>query len=551
MNTTKRRLVVVALSGTVGLLATGLSSYSQEKLAKEATKFQSLVRAGYTRPGNPQDRVTKDGKIIPVVADPEYQGPIIGSTVYFAVFSNPLLEETQGYNLDVAHIVSNFVEGRSMENTVSPELDRKGKYLYLYQIVNDRGLDPPKDGIRPAVEGDIETAEINHFALKLVVDPRYITSWGYFRNVTFSSNVQDKGAGKGGVVGAAEGKPAILPMAFSSDPAVLSSLPNQRFRDLCPAFSLGELLPGLALSPSTTGLDKSSHYQKLRDKAKNKERLANWEDNQYRGAVEAAQEPDYVQVTYRGFQENTEPMLDGRDIGYTVFRIDFKNYNTLKTGGRSVVVGFTSDLPPTDEPIQIKGLLPDTKEKDKMARLFDVNFQDGEALQEVAAQQAQAPTPTATGVAPTPIPNADAGLSTSPPTSLGGGTGGGFGGGTPPAAGAGLGAARAPSLATGSGSGEGQGDAQTNQSQNQDERLNFNATLINFQAQAQAQAQFQSQVNNNNCCCDCNGHMIPEPGAFLLGLLGLPALFFIRRKGDLETPLNFASQEEATAPSEK
>ena len=45
------------------------------------------LKSGYTRPGNPGDKM-KDGKVIPVVWDDDYKGRIIGGTVYFAVFKN-------------------------------------------------------------------------------------------------------------------------------------------------------------------------------------------------------------------------------------------------------------------------------------------------------------------------------------------------------------------------------------------------------------------------------------------------------------------------------
>src|SRR2546422_156752 len=35
-----------------------------------------------------------------------------------------------------------FEAGRSFRDTTSPRYDRKAKYLSLYQIVNDRNLDP-------------------------------------------------------------------------------------------------------------------------------------------------------------------------------------------------------------------------------------------------------------------------------------------------------------------------------------------------------------------------------------------------------------------------
>ena len=74
--------------------------------------------------------------------------------------------------------------------------------------------------------------------------------------------------------------------------------------------------------------------------------------------------------------------------------------------------------------------------------------------------------------------------------------------------------------------------------------INFNATLTNQQAQQQQQQQFQiqsqnqhqNQNNHNRNNHHHHGAVVPAPASLLLGLLGLPALLFLRRRKTEETP---------------
>lgn len=516
MNHSRVQRIGFGVAGALGLLLMGATAFSQEKgkdkeapkeERREGPKYRSLVRAGYTRPGSPQDKVGKNGQIIPLAHDLDFDGTLIGATVYFAVFKGTGADEDV-FGAELAPFAEVFVEGRSFENTISPQFDRKAKYLYLYQVVNDRGLDPGKDGIRPAFDGDLATTPISSFALRLIVDPRYITSWGHFRNVSFAANVADRKVGKGGVIGAGDGK-EILPMAFSANPAVLSLLPSKRYVDGSPAHGLGDLLANFSLATSALNLKKSAAYNVLNTK-KGKEKLVNWEENEM-VAAEGALEPDFVQVVFDSLREGREPTLEERHIGPILFRVDFKKNNLVKVGQHSVVFGFTSDLPPTDEPIRVAALQAKAKA-------------DG------AAEGAGA----AVGTAPTPIADVEPFAGGLPALDLGGyvGVGGGFGGGFGfPGWGGGFGVAR-PAGAFGGGGGNGDGEGGSEQNQNQ--QPNFNATLTNQQQQQQQQKQKQEQTNNGCCCCT-DPNVVPEPSTILLGMLGLPALYFFRRRGSRET----------------
>jgi hypothetical protein len=173
------------------LLATSAFAQEQGKDVKQESQPRNrlLIRSGYTRPGSPADKIGKNGEIIQAALEPDASGRMIGATVYFAVFKNV---EDDLFHGDPQGLVDAFVAGRSFENSLSPRLDRKARYLYLYQIVNDHGLNPPKDGIVPAVAGDVHTAPIDSCAVRLIVDPRYITSWGHFTNIGFDAHVTDR-----------------------------------------------------------------------------------------------------------------------------------------------------------------------------------------------------------------------------------------------------------------------------------------------------------------------------------------------------------------------
>jgi hypothetical protein len=539
-----KRWVPVA---TLFFLLLGSSAFTQEK-GKDAPKEdvglemknqprnRSLVRSGYTRPGSPSDKIGKNGAIVQAALDPDQIGRMIGSTVYFAVFKGTGVDDDM-FGTDIGGLADAFVAGRSFENSVSPHLDRKAKYLYLYQIVNDRGLNPPKEGVLPAVDTHIHTADISNFALRLLVDPRYITSWGHFTNIGFEANVADRKVGKGGMIGAAD-ETQILPMAISSNPAIVKELANKRFQEGAPAYGLGNLLNHFGLDKSNLNLQNSSaHASLLKKKGEGKE--INWVANGIEAAVQGGREPDFVQIVLSMFKEDAEPTLEGRHIGDTIFRVDFKKANAVKVGQHSVVFGFTSDLPPTDEPIRVEGPMP------KLGPDAERKAKDASGAGQAAA--------TALGTAPTPIGGGGGAVGAMTSALIGGGTlggGGGFGGGFLPFPGAFFGAARAPSAASGIGSGQGTTQAQQAQAQNQNQQvpntntINFAATLTNqqaqqqaqLQAQLQAQAQAQLQIQNNrHHHHHHNNHMVPEPSAIILGLLGLPALFFFRRRGQTHT----------------
>lgn len=325
-----------------------------------------------------------------------------------------------------------------------------------------------------------------------------------------------------------------MPVAFSSVPSILSEIKERRYMENAPAHTLGNLIRDFSISKSNLNLAKGPTITALEKKKTDGIALANWQDNQLQ-AVEGGRAPDYVQLILDNPRETEQPTLDGRYLGNVTFRADFVKGNALKVGQHSVLFGFTSDLPPRDEPIRIEGF---------MAKGFGEKGKPAAFDPAVVGAGTGVGNAVATGIAPTPVGAPTAGLATGTPAVSGLGGGVGIGGGTGGGGGlvgAGFGGARSPSVGggggigggRGNGNGNGDGTQDGNQDENQNQGININVTQNNKQSQKQQQQQKQNQKNGGGGHCGCDGPpdmVIPAPPALLLGLLGLPALFVIRRK---------------------
>ena len=237
-----------------------------DKKVKDQIQIEELTNAprvksglpllsGYTRPGNPND-IDKDGKIIFVANDPAFKGRLIGGTVYFAVYERPAFAPVVGdsFATGVSSFDEFFREGRGTNGVFSPGLDTTAKYLYVYQVVNDRGLDPPEKGIAFAGYPNPRTEDIVTTTVKLQVDPREITSWGHFANMGFSSKVADKTMRGAEVAADVGGSPRMLQLACSSSPGILSALPFHEYKSISPAFPLRGLKQSFVIDRSNLNL---------------------------------------------------------------------------------------------------------------------------------------------------------------------------------------------------------------------------------------------------------------------------------------------------------
>src|ERR1051325_4728458 len=195
----KAWLAVLASFGLLALVAIGADAQvvkdQPDKDKKAEVRDGDIGNAGLMtewsavgRLGSPQDRLTKEGQLTPVgYSDVEAvkKIPIMGGTVYCTVFKNSGdLDKGDAFATGMKDFESAFREGYGYKGNLSPRLDRKAKYLYLYQVVSDRGFDPrnrlKKPGEVVFAGGEVDkippTQDIARFALRLLVSPQYITS---------------------------------------------------------------------------------------------------------------------------------------------------------------------------------------------------------------------------------------------------------------------------------------------------------------------------------------------------------------------------------------
>jgi hypothetical protein len=495
-----------------------------------APKARNLIRSGYTRLGN------------------DDKGKKIGGTVYFSIFERVgPVSDGDYWGTGKTDLANSFVEGYSIEGSYSPRLDSGSRYLYLYQIVNDRdleGLDQLGDEHKaalPALElkkKDANTTDIGGYALRLGVDPRYVTSWGYFKDAGFTAEVP-KRKPTGEIVAAVDGAPSKSILPVSAFAEVLAVVPHKEFR---PNTWPMPLPPAMALNwglGSANSLEQAREYHPLMnarkaEKGDNVIRLAKFQENKIAVVERGAITPDYVQILYgTSMETDFDQNSNLAEIGTAVFRVDFNN--PIKPGQHSVIFGFTTDLPYQDRPFQIE------EESFALRRLKQGNT---EVIPAVSGKEGAKVTAldeirlaNFTPRAPGGLPALQAPPAEAPGGSLGalggaggGPGGGGFGGGGIPFGGAGgIGAARAPISGGGvaGGGGRGNSGSEGGPNQNQNPNINFNATLNNQQSQNQNQNQNQT---GGNCCCGDGGNVIPEPGSILLALLGAPGLAWLWRR---------------------
>jgi hypothetical protein len=624
----KALLASTAAFGFLAILALGGNAQEAKKDKapddKPEVRRSSIAVSGYTRPGNPDDKITDDGEVIRRVGfDGEglKKFKIMGGTVYFAVFKNTGLVEGDTFGTGLASFDAKFETGRSFKDSMSPRYDKKAKYLYLYQIVNDRTLDPRINQVKGQKGGGVSwpvfdpkkvdpkampplTEDIASFSLKLITDPRYITSWGHFRDSSFAANVVDvDGAGKpvknivdDGKGNKVEKGDKIIHLAFSYLPAIVTELSNPAFGRRARSYSLGVLETGFGVDQGSLNIKDSKAYGDIKliadQGGPDKTVWASFAEHILK-ATDAVREPEYVQLMYLSSEERAalegNPLIPGSElfddeITRAIFRVDFRKANLLKEGSRSVVFGFTTDLPPTSAPVRIdtskaaalsEGMrLANYFSEEGMARGIGAGQGTGIALTAGGADGAALALSlgTALGAAASPVPGSEPGVPGFAPgfagmtggmSGLGGTTTGGGGGGIGlPAMSGGYSRAGGGGFGGGTGSSQGtptqtQGQTGTQSgtqtgTQSGSQTINFNATLTNTQTQNQAQSQFQIQAqaqlqlqNQNNHPGHGHpghhghhghhGHVVPAPASLLLGLLGFPGLLLLRRRKNAET----------------
>jgi len=495
-----------------------LEAPHQENLA-------TLIRAGYTRPGNPSDMV-KDGKVMALAWDDDYKGRYLGATVYFAVYERTGAG-APGDVFGTGHpgIDELFKEGRSATGQYSPGIDTTARYLYVYQVVNDRGLDPKKEVPIAAPWRDFRTEDIVTATVKLLVDPREITSWGHFSNSAFAARVADRNL-RGKVQLAADGKnERMLSMALSSNPSILEALPYHEYLAMSPALTLHDLKNNFGMERSNLNLINSAAYKELADLKAKGVKLVAWQDNMV-VAAKGGNEPTYIQLDTTGAPDYTpgvspgdgliELLPEGQNPARGYLRVDWRGDQIIKLGENSVAFGFTSNLPPVDDVVRVVSAAKEIKAGVGPDAIAAVGLVDGNGPG-VGPGQVVGP-----GTVPTPMPlqvGASGGTGCWLAGQLGGVAGGGFFGGWPIRGFGGFGGFGGPTAPFVGGGGGGGSSGSGTQAQ--------------FQNQSQSQAQAQQQSQQQSQTTAPPGHVVPEPAAIALGLLGLPALYLAlrRRKG--------------------
>lgn len=324
--TWKFRSLGLALA-TLGGVAMLVTAAAQEKEPRPG-----WVTAGFVRPGS-------DGKVAGGTADSP-----LGGTIYYAVYQlSDKADAGDPYGTGLGDLAKQFVAGSGVAGAKSPSGLVPGtnapKYLYLYEVVNDRGLDQTTaDGIRFAANVDVNSRDIGSLVFKLPIAASSVHSWGYFKNAGFAMNATDRGA-------AGKERPASLPakahMAVSANPSILDKLRDldgQGYQKLAKpiAFKAGS---GFTVDKAGKGLKSSLFIGELNDR---KTKLASWEKESLKAAETGGDAPDAVELM----------PLSGESPASNVLRVSFAR-NPLKVGENSVLFGFTSNVPPGTDVVRI------------------------------------------------------------------------------------------------------------------------------------------------------------------------------------------------------
>jgi hypothetical protein len=396
----------------------------------------------------------------------------------------------------------------------------------LYQVVNDQRTLPP----------------IESMSTKMLVDLSEITSWGYFDGLGFATK-------EGG---------AIRPVSATH------KVDQRTYLSPAPASPVDQPLV-LAYVPTSRG-------ETAPKKEANKIVQVHWD------ALDPAIPPDYVML------------LSSSDFErYPSFRAIWTGKNAIGKDGGSTIFGFTSNMPPTIEPVRLRtsreasreaGLIDDLdKAKDKTTPVKNADTTNTAVKLAQADAEGEAPGPTGPGRialagiegrVPTPYPIGAglafnpprepsaprtggglpwAGAPTPPPPPASGGGGGSFtpavssaNNGFPPIFSGGGGfaspfvvtqtlttpASNATAAATANANVVVNNNFSVSQSQQQSQHQ------FQFQRQGQGQRQSQGRHGGNHGGGGhgggSGGSVVPEPASIIGLALGLPALIVAYRR---------------------
>jgi hypothetical protein len=391
--------VAAAVALTLLTASAGLAEEYPCALADPPGRADVLKRfTGYTRPGTNKATTLAAGAV-----RTEKGG--LGSTVYYMVLDRAEGTEGDTWGSGIKSFDSFFVPGR---DCADKKLDTSARYLYLYQVVNDR----PPDGGQPS--GPVQSATV-----RLLVDPGRLNSWGYFarRDGKEGNDVQ-------GVGFAVDVKDKILPVGSSN----LEGTSDRAYRDPAPHFEAPrpyrfDLIPIGHKGADDVGAGKSPDGVILLPEA------------DFEGAPRPRRSPSDLSSDLapdRGVSSRVGPTTEGGFGGpegrrapairayWTSSPLD--SPGTPFLGDRSPLFGFTTNDPPTFDIVRLRGLpgpaiepaaaLP---QDDPLSEdLEPVGFQEAEAPE--AGEAGDEGSLRADGSVPTPI--------TPEAAAVGGGAGG-------------------------------------------------------------------------------------------------------------------------------
>src|SRR5438105_4845605 len=123
------RRVFFGFLGGLAILLSALDAKAQGDAKAKAdakpqasAKRHSIVRDGFTRPGNPPDVRLPNGNIRYVAWDPANREDVIGGTVYWMVLEQTG-SDTDSWRTGIARFNDAFREGKDFQNRFSPALD--------------------------------------------------------------------------------------------------------------------------------------------------------------------------------------------------------------------------------------------------------------------------------------------------------------------------------------------------------------------------------------------------------------------------------------------
>lgn len=580
----RHRLLIRSVLLAAGLLA--VIANAPVNAARPLPEFTGYTRIGYPNSEGADDKAAE--KVAPVAREAK----AIGVTVYYMVLdrraasSRGTASDGDTFGTGIKDFDNYFIAGRNADRR---HLDTRVRYLYLYQVVNDSGRE----------------AAVRNTSIRLIIEPRLISSWGHFserreekgvdlrRGLGFTSAFSDPG----------KGDSMIRPVSTENvvgDKAYRTPAPPVR-------------------APAPWGLTSISVNQRLtapgEDVGKEPEAVvlvANWPDNDrdqrpafrdqdQRTAFRSSSSMEGDRLLYPGETRAVRvPTHEKWDREWPCIRAYWNEEDPIKPRQRSTIFGFTSDYPPVYRETEVIGrslgigfgaapaepsgalAVADAAGEERTGRSrttladatalaslrlpFDFNRLPGQV-------EAATGTPPAIGTVPTPVPPArvtpaaaesGGGIPPAPVGSMGesvgplgggGPTGGGMAGGGMPGGGmmGGGGTQGGGGGMMGGGGGQqGQGDQGKQDQNNADPDTqgqgNVISNVVNVkvdqkqqQQQQQKQQQQQGQQQGQSQSGGGGGTVIPAPPAWILGLLGAPVFLFLKRRRNQAEPTQATS----------